>query len=463
MTHAQELRHLSAFVEKMKAEGLPQLVIDTFVHYYRQVVSGATGFISDKELKPVSADEVADTRDLASYASAGEQAFEQAVMIVLNGGLGTSMGLSRAKSLLIAKEGKSFLQLIVEQAEARGTELIFMNSFNTDQDTRAAVNAIGPAKPPRFFLQHKFPKILQDGFAPARWPAHPELEWNPPGHGEVYTALYTSGLLDNMLADGIRYALIANSDNLGATMDRTVLGYFARRGFPIMMEVAQRTPADMKGGHLARNINGRLLLREIAQCPANEQKAFQDIDYYRYFNTNSLWVDLVALRRLIRESEAIYLPIILNPKTLDPRDKNSPAVYQIETAMGSAIALFEGAAALNVPPERFCPVKKCSDLLAIRSDCFTLSRQGGLEPNPKRRLDRIKISLDPDYYGKIDDFEKRFPHGPPSLIECESLDVQGDVVFEQAVTIKNNVCLRNRSSHQATIPAGSVIRQDLDL
>ena len=47
-----------------------------------------------------------------------------------------------------------------------------------------------------------------------------------------------------------------------------------------MMEVAERTPADLKGGHLARYKNGPLVLREIAQCPKNELAAFQDIQRY---------------------------------------------------------------------------------------------------------------------------------------------------------------------------------------
>ncbi len=119
-------------------------------------------------------------------------------------------------------------------------------------------------------MQHKFPKILQKDYSPASWPKNPKLEWNPPGHGDVYTALLTSGMLDSLLADGIIYAFISNSDNLGARLDESLLGYFAHHQFPFMMEVAEKTPADIKGGHLARHKNGRLILREAAQCPANE-------------------------------------------------------------------------------------------------------------------------------------------------------------------------------------------------
>ena len=99
-----------------------------------------------------------------------------------------------------------------------------------------------------------------------------------------------------------------------------------------MMEVAERTPADMKGGHLARHRNGRLVLREIAQCPPEDLDAFKDIQRFRFFNTNNLWVNLALLQEHIARQKSIHLPMILNPKALDPRDAGSPPVYQVETA-----------------------------------------------------------------------------------------------------------------------------------
>ena len=148
-------------------------------------------------------------------------------------------------------------------------------------------------------MQHKFPKILRDGLAPASWPDNPQLEWNPPGHGDIYTALVTSGALKGFLERGIRYAFVSNSDNLGATLDEGLLGHFAAEEYPFMMEVAERTPSDQKGGHLARRRqDGRLVLREIAQCPPEETDAFTDIHRYRYFNTNSIWINLQHLQRL---------------------------------------------------------------------------------------------------------------------------------------------------------------------
>jgi UTP--glucose-1-phosphate uridylyltransferase len=232
-----------------------------------------------------------------------------------------------------------------------------------------------------------------------------------------------------------------------------------------MMEVAEKTPADIKGGHLARHKNGRLILREAAQCPADELDAFQDIQRYQFFNTNNVWINLKALKTLFDQQKMIHLPLILNPKTLDPRDKNSPSVYQIESAMGAAISLFEGATAVNVPRTRFYPVKTCNDLLAVRSDCFVYAEDESLRINPIRiknnKPGATKVKLDPDYYGKIDDLDQRFADGIPSLVECDALTIEGDVRFENNVTIKGSVCIINRQNSQAVIEAGTVINKDL--
>merc|ERR1712039_425836 len=181
-----------------------------------------------------------------------------------------------------------------------------------------------------------------------------------------------SGTLDKLLKDGFLYMFVSNSDNLGATMDLKLLSYFKSTGAPFMMEVAQRTDADKKGGHLAtKKSDGGLTLRESAQCPPEDEKAFQDTSKYTYFNTNNLWVDLGKLQEAIdKAGGALPLPVMLNDKTVDPRDKKSTKVIQLETAMGAAISCFEGASALLIPRTRFAPVKKCDDLLALRSDAY---------------------------------------------------------------------------------------------
>jgi UTP--glucose-1-phosphate uridylyltransferase len=467
VNNSKEIDHLPEFISKMEAEGLPLIARDTFAYYYKQLLTGETGLIFDRDIRPVAAEEIEALDNLAAYTEVGKKAYQHAIRIVLNGGLGTSMGLMGPKSLLEVKFGYSFLSLIIQQTQSNAVQLAFMNSFSTHDDTIAALRKLNPARFPLTFIQHKFPKIILANKTPATWPQNPKLEWNPPGHGDVYTSLYASGLLEELLKKDIEYALITNSDNLGARMNASLLGYFCEHAFPFMMEVAEKTPSDIKGGHLARYFNRRLILRESAQCPEDELATLQDIDLYRYFNTNNVWINLKALKKLFEEEKTIHLPLIVNPKTLDPRDKSSPSILQIETAMGAAISLFEGATAVRVPRSRFFPVKTCNDLLAVRSDCFVCTADKNLQINPQRQArqkpDTIKINLDPRYYGDIDDLDKRFDQGPPSLVDCESLSIEGDVRFENDVIIKGSVSILNRGTTQAVIKEGTVIDKDLNL
>ena len=454
-------KYLPSFILKMEHANLHPVVIDTFSHYYKKIISGATGLISDIDIRPVTSDNIEDAGHIQKYVEAGRHASSNAVMIKLNGGLGTSMGLTRAKSLLKVKNERTFLEIILKQAEKRYVKLALMNSFSTHEDTLEVLSKIKPSDSPLLFLQNRFPKILQKNFAPADWPTNPDLEWNPPGHGDIYSAVYTSGILNKLLDKGIVYAFISNSDNLGATLDESLLGYFVEKGFPFMMEVAPRTPSDVKGGHIARHKDGRLILRESAQCPENELSAFRDIKRYGFFNTNNIWINLKVLHKLIQKSGAVKLPIIRNPKTLDPRDENSPKVFQIETAMGAAISLFEGAAVIKVPASRFLPVKKCNDLLSIRSDRFIFSTENNLISNPNTGTKTIQVDLDPKYYGKIDLFNERFSRSVPSLTNCESLTVKGDVRFESNVVIRGKIVITNKGKTQGVIKEGTVVEKDI--
>ncbi|MBF0225399.1 MAG: UTP--glucose-1-phosphate uridylyltransferase [Desulfobacterales bacterium] len=449
------------FVEKMEKHKLPSVVIDNFSYYYEKIISGEKGLIFNKNIEAVQSEDIEDFNNIEKYVEAGKKVLNKAVMIVLNGGLGTSMGLTKAKSLIRVKNNLSFLEIIIKGMEALNVRLVLMNSFSTNEDTISEINKINPLRQPEIFLQHKFPKIIEKDFTPAEWPKNKELEWNPPGHGDIYTALQTSGMLKKLLNEGIKYAFISNCDNLGASLEEALLGYFSEKNLPFMMEVSDRTPSDIKGGHLARSKNGGLLLRESAQCPSDEISAFQDINLFHFFNTNNIWVNLEFLNTLIKKEKSVKLPIILNPKNLDPRDEKSPKVYQVETAMGSAIFLFEGASAIKVHRSRFFPVKKCNDLLTLQSDCYILSEGYKIIENPERKLERIKIQLDSKYYNNIDDYEKRFPEGIPSLQECKGLTVKGDVLFEKNITIKNDILINNTTGNQVIVKEGTIIEKDL--
>src|SRR3954451_15772731 len=221
---------------------------------------------------------------------------------------------------------------------------------------------------------------------------------------------------------------------------------------PFLMEVTGRTEADRKGVHVARRReDGRLALRETAQTPEEDLEALQDIARHPYVNTNNLWVDLRALDAAMRERDSVLgLPMIRNEKTVDPSDKSSPAVYQLETAMGAAVEVFEGARALAVPRTRFAPVKTTDDLLALRSDAYRLTDDARVELVP----DAVPIvTLDADYYKILRDFEARFPDGPPSLAECERLEVEGDVRFGAGVVVRGAV----KVTGPRTIEDGAVL------
>jgi UTP--glucose-1-phosphate uridylyltransferase len=429
---------LRAAEEKMRREGVAEPAIATFAHYYRALEAGESGLLPDAEIEPVA--DVPAVADLPALPDG--DALDRAVVIKLNGGLGTSMGMSGPKSLIEAREGLTFLDVTARQVlalrERHGVRLplVLMNSFSTRDASLAALERYPdlPADVPPDFLQNKEPKLRADDLTPVEWPADPALEWCPPGHGDIYTALGTSGMLDALLERGFRHAFVSNSDNLGAVLDPRILAWFAAEGLPFAMEVVMGTQADRKGGHIARRrADGRLVLRETAQVPEDDADSFTDFRRWRYYNTNNLWVSLEALAAAQGDGDGVLaLPLIVNRKTVDPADPSSPAVVQLETAMGAAVGFFDGAAAVCVPRTRFAPVKTTNDLLVLRSDVYELGDGAQLH----RRADVPFVDLDPEYYKLIRDFEARFPAGAPSLAGSERFVVRGDVTFGPDVSVR---------------------------
>ncbi|MBO3088881.1 UTP--glucose-1-phosphate uridylyltransferase [Cellulomonas dongxiuzhuiae] len=425
--------------QKMRDGGVAATAVDVFTRFYGLLESGSTGLVPEADVAPLT--DVPHLEDLEIDEAAAAEALALTAVIKLNGGLGTSMGMDRAKSLLPVRGGRTFLDVIADQvlaaraATGARLPLVLMNSFRTRDDSLAALAAhpqLAVDGVPLDFLQNREPKLLVDGLTPVTWDADPTLEWCPPGHGDLYTALYASGVLDALLAAGFRYASVSNSDNLGATPDARVAGWFAATGAPFAAEVALRTPADRKGGHLVvRREDRRIVLRETAQTAPEDAAAAADIETHRYFNTNNLWLDLEAVAaELARTGGVLDLPLIRNEKNVDPTDKTSPKVVQIESAMGAAIEVFDGAAVLGVGRERFLPVKTTNDLLVLRSDVY--------EEDAAHRLVAVAeapfVDLDPAHYALVGEFDARVPH-VPSLRDATSLKVRGDWTFGQGVRV----------------------------
>ena len=112
------------------------------------------------------------------------------------------------------------------------------------------------------------------------------------------------------------------------------------------------------------------------------------------------------------------LLLIVNPKQVAGTD-----IVQLETAMGSAIGQFGNTRGIIVPRSRFSPVKSCADLLVRQSDACTL-----------RDSD---LALIPN----LADFQRLFPK-IPSLVDVESFQVEGNILFDKPIIFKGKIHLK---------------------
>ncbi|WP_169171515.1 UTP--glucose-1-phosphate uridylyltransferase [Bifidobacterium oedipodis] len=432
--------------DKMRARGMSDTAIAQFKHLYTVWrTEEESSWIRESDVEPLEhIPNFHDVYETINHDKAVD-AFAKTAFIKLNGGLGTSMGLDCAKSLLPVRRHKGkqmrFIDIIIGQvltARVRlGVELplTLMNSFRTSADTMKVINThrkFRQDEVPTEIIQHVEPKVDAITGEPASFPDNPDLEWCPPGHGDLFSTIWESGLLDILEERGFKYLFISNSDNLGARPSRTLAQHFENTGAPFMVEVATRTYADRKGGHIVRDkATGRLMLREMSQVHPDDKADAQNIKKHPYFNTNSIWVRIDALKAKLAEYDGVLpLPVIRNKKTVDPTDPNSEQVIQLETAMGAAVSLFNGSICVQVDRMRFLPVKTTNDLFIMRSDRFHLTDTYEMEdgnyifPN---------VDLDPRFYKNIHDFNERFPYNMPSLAAAKSVTIHGDWTFGRDV------------------------------
>ncbi|KAK1423494.1 hypothetical protein QVD17_18797 [Tagetes erecta] len=394
--------------------------------------------------------------DVPEDASQTKTLLDKLVVLKLNGGLGTTMGCTGPKSVIEVRNGLTFLDLIVIQIESLNKKygcsvpLLLMNSFNTHEDTQKIVEKYaGSNIEIHTFNQSQYPRLVADEFLPL--PSKGETGkdgWYPPGHGDVFPSLMNSGKLDALLSQGKEYVFVANSDNLGAVVDLKILNHLIQNKNEYCMEVTPKTLADVKGGTLI-SYEGKVQLLEIAQVPDEHVNEFKSIEKFKIFNTNNLWVNLNAIKRLV-QADALKMEIIPNPKEV-----NGVKVLQLETAAGAAIKFFDNAIGINVPRSRFLPVKASSDLLLVQSDLYT-EKDGYVIRNPARKDPaNPSIELGPEFK-KVADFLKRFK-SIPSIIELDSLKVSGDVWFGSNVVLKGKVVVAASSGQKLEIPDGVIL------
>lgn len=452
MTNKLSSESQKACSKRLESIEASPALIKNFLRLHALVESGTTGVIPDQSIDSLTQiPKLEEIESRADLPDIGKRLISKLVVCKLNGGLGTSMGLKSAKSLLHVRFDKvlnrrlSFNELNARQIELLSEEPVpFMNmvSFSTAKDVAADLEKCNLSASQKVFLnQNIHPKVLVDTLMPA---VHEDdsMCWNPPGHGDFFEVFYSSGLLDSFISEGKRYLFVSNADNLSASPSATILNYIAAKKVPFLCEVTRRTLADRKGGHLARRkSDGRVVLREAAQAPVDEHGVivgdFQDIERHSCFNINSIWIDLLELKRVLTENDGILpLALIRNQKTLDPRESKSAQVFQIETALGAAIEFFEGAELIEVGRDRFAPVKTSSDLLLVLSDCFELNEKGTLYPKVTP-LPHITLSSE---YRLIDDFEALIS-AVPSLISAKSFSVSGNIKISHPLSIIGSVAL----------------------
>ncbi|CAG98930.1 UTP--glucose-1-phosphate uridylyltransferase [Kluyveromyces lactis] len=428
-----------------------------FRRYLAEKSSGNT--LDWDKIKSPSADEVVDYKVVESSQAENVSNLDKLAVLKLNGGLGTSMGCVGPKSVIEVRDGNTFLDLSVRQIEYLNRQydsdvpLLLMNSFNTDADTEHLIKKYSANRIRiRSFNQSKFPRVLRDSLLPVPQSFNDALDsWYPPGHGDLFESLHSSGELDALLAQGREILFVSNGDNLGATVDLKILNHMIETGAEYIMELTDKTRADVKGGTLI-SYDGQVRLLEVAQVPKEHVDEFKNIRKFKNFNTNNLWINLRAIKRLI-ESQALSMEIIPNQKTIT-RNGHEINVLQLETACGAAIRHFKGAHGVVVPRSRFLPVKTCSDLLMVKSDLFFLEH-GALKIDPTRFGANPLIKLG-SHFKKVSGFNCHIPH-IPKIIELDHLTITGNVYLGKNVTLKGTVIIVCSEGQRIDIPNGSVL------
>ena len=389
------------------------------------------------------------------YPKASQTACQLSKLVVgkLNGGMGTSMGCLGPKSLIDVRDNKSFLDLIKEQIENLNQEwdqkipLLLMNSFYTHQKTQDHLNSSKFSSEIISFQQNKFPRLYSENLTPLTPDKFGDQAYYPPGHGDFYQCIWKQGILQKLIDAGREILFISNADNLGAVVDPVILNYMDEFSIPFLMEMTAKTPADVKGGTLYQQ-DGKIKLLEIARVPDEKIDEFCDMKKFKVFNTNNIWINLVALNNRLKK-DSLELNVLVNRKNI----QGSPIV-QLETAIGSGFECFDGAVGLSVSRERFLPVKKTDDLLLVRSNLFTLNK-GVLTRNPQRKSNALPTIQLGDFLQNIENFQTSFPI-IPDLLELEELKVKGTVRFEGTSSLKGRVCLTGLNK-PLILPSGVVI------
>ncbi|ODN02222.1 UTP--glucose-1-phosphate uridylyltransferase [Orchesella cincta] len=464
-----ELKELIKSSIPEEKEGIEK-EFDGFMNIFNKFLQASATAVDWNKIEPPAPDAIRLYKSLPTpETSEIRNMLSKLVVVKLNGGLGTSMGCRGPKSVITVRNDLTFLDMTVQQIEHLNktydadVPLVLMNSFNTDEDTEKIIRKYTGFNVKIFtFNQSRYPRIDRDSLTPIAKTCNTADNidaWYPPGHGDYYLSFYNSGLLKRFVDEGREYCFISNVDNLGATVDLNILNMLlhpspGHQKAEFVMEVTDKTKADVKGGTLIQSEN-HLRLLEIAQVPKDHVEDFKSVKKFKIFNTNNLWINLPAIKKVVDE-KTLDMEIIVNPKHLD----NGQNVIQLETAVGAAMKCFNGCLGINVPRSRFLPVKKTSDLLLVMSNLYSL-KNGTLEMSPLRMFPTTPlVKLGDNHFSKVKDYLKRF-QTIPDLLELDHLTVSGDVTFGRAVSLKGTVIIIANEGNTINIPDRAVLENKI--
>ena len=347
--------------------------MNAFTVLLKKYLDDANPYLKWDNIEPIDDSVVTQHCDLQQIDNEKTTDLENKVCIVkLNGGLGTTMGCTGPKSLMEIKGNYTFMDIIIQQNKLfPKIPLVLMNSFYTHAQTNQYLSEkqIGNLNIVSF-NQNCYPRIIKETKSPLDHMSTDKDHLYPPGHGDLIQSLGDTGTLDKLMESGIQYAFIANSDNLGATMNFNILNDLMKHDIDFALELTPKTLNDVKGGTLIK-YDGKYVMFEVAQCPPDKLSEFTSIEKFKYFNTNNVWIKLSAIKELIDTDYLNHIDVIINHKKL----KDGRECVQLEYAIGSLVKFFNKVKCYSVSRDRFIPVKNNNDLALVRSDAYILNKE----------------------------------------------------------------------------------------
>jgi UTP--glucose-1-phosphate uridylyltransferase len=387
-----------------------------------------------------------------------KQLLEQTVVILMNGGVSKMDFKTPRSALTVEKNGitQTLLDCRLAQINALNVEfgvdlpIILMNSFLTNTETNHNLQKYQNLKI-KILHQGMYPLMYKTNLSPIPQSKN-DPNWSPPGSAEIFVLLKTTGLLDELLKEGKKFAFLSDVENLGATIDPKLLYHVEQKQINLLLEVTPRTKSEgnfMGGVPVLFRKKQHIL--ELSQVPMHIRQTRFNFQDFKYLNTNNIWISLQTLAKI----EKISMDWALHSKMQKGRE-----VVYIDTPVSMAIQSFPNPTAITVPRQRYRQVHHTSHLLAVQSDLYVLEN-GNFKLNPKRIPPTEPLLKLGDGFKTLDDYQKRFSCGPPSLLEIDHLTVSGEVNFGSDVVLKGTVIIVADAGSRIDIPQGTTLENKI--